>query len=66
MRQSIRIIDQCLASIPFGHIKIDDNKVVKPSRKQMKNSMEALIHHFKLFTEGFVVPAGESTLGSKP
>jgi NADH dehydrogenase (ubiquinone) Fe-S protein 2 len=63
MRQSIHIIDQCLASIPFGHIKIDDNKVVKPSRKQMKNSMEALIHHFKLFTEGFVVPAGESYVG---
>jgi NADH dehydrogenase (ubiquinone) Fe-S protein 2 len=49
--------------MPFGHIKIDDNKVVKPSRKQMKNSMEALIHHFKLFTEGFVVPAGESYVG---
>lgn len=63
MRQSIRIIDQCLATMPFGHIKIDDNKVVKPSRKQMKNSMEALIHHFKLFTEGFVVPAGESYVG---
>ena len=63
MRQSIRIIDQCLATIPFGHIKIDDNKVVKPSRKQMKNSMEALIHHFKLFTEGFTVPAGESYVG---
>jgi NADH dehydrogenase (ubiquinone) Fe-S protein 2 len=54
MRQSIRIIDQCLATMPFGHIKIDDNKVVKPSRKQM---------NFKLFTEGFVVPAGESYVG---
>ena len=63
MRQSIRIIDQCLATMPFGHIKIDDNKVVKPSRKQMKHSMEALIHHFKLFTEGFIVPAGESYVG---
>ena len=62
MRQSIRIIDQCLATMPFGHIKIDDNKVVKPL-KQMKNSMEALIHHFKLFTEGFVVPAGGSYIG---
>jgi NADH dehydrogenase (ubiquinone) Fe-S protein 2 len=63
MRQSIRIIDQCLATIPFGHIKIDDNKIVKPSRKQMKNFMEALIHHFKLFTEGFPVPVGESYVG---
>lgn len=63
MRQSIHLIDQCLATIPLGHIKIDDNKVVKPSRKNMKNSMEALIHHFKLFTEGFIVPAGESYVG---
>lgn len=60
MRQSIRIVEQCIARIPSGHIKVDDNKVVKPTRPQMKRSMESLIHHFKLFTEGFVVPKGDT------
>eukprot|EP00975_Prorocentrum_lima_P071008 12935241-Prorocentrum_lima.AAC.2 len=60
MRQSIRIVEQCIAQIPSGHIKVDDNKVVKPTRPQMKRSMESLIHHFKLFTEGFVVPKGDT------
>lgn len=60
MRQSTRILEQCIARIPSGHIKVDDNKVVKPTRSQMKHSMESLIHHFKLFTEGFVVPKGDT------
>ena len=63
MRQSIRIVEQCLKAIPKGHIKVDDNKVVKPSRPQMKRRMESLIHHFKLFTEGFRVPSGEAYAG---
>nr|XP_027205562.1 NADH dehydrogenase [ubiquinone] iron-sulfur protein 2, mitochondrial-like [Dermatophagoides pteronyssinus] len=46
--------------VPIGEIKIDDNKIVPPSRAEMKNSMEALIHHFKLFTEGYQVPAGST------
>jgi NADH:ubiquinone oxidoreductase subunit D len=58
MRQSLRIIEQCLNKMPAGEIKTDDNKVTPPARKEMKSSMEALIHHFKLFTEGFQVPAG--------
>jgi NADH dehydrogenase (ubiquinone) Fe-S protein 2 len=58
MRQSIRIIQQCLNNMPEGHIKVDDNKIVPPSRKKMKNSMESLIHHFKLYSEGFHVPKG--------
>uniref|UniRef100_H2ZA62 NADH dehydrogenase [ubiquinone] iron-sulfur protein 2, mitochondrial n=1 Tax=Ciona savignyi TaxID=51511 RepID=H2ZA62_CIOSA len=58
MRQSLRIIQQCLNKIPEGEVKIDDNKLNPPTRGQMKDSMEAVIHHFKLFTEGFQVPAG--------
>jgi NADH:ubiquinone oxidoreductase subunit D len=60
MRQSIRIMEQCINTMPAGDIKIYDNKITPPSRNEMKYSMEALIHHFKLFTEGFVVPAGET------
>jgi len=58
MRQSIRIIEQCLNNIPEGDISTDDAKCVPPSRHEMKSSMEALIHHFKLYTQGFTVPAG--------
>ena len=63
MRQSTRIMLQCIAKLrePAGQgpISAEDGKVVPPSRKDMKRSMEALIQHFKLFTEGFHVPAGE-------
>lgn len=59
MRESIRIMEQCLNKMPSGPIKTDDFKVVSPSRTMMKSSMEGLIHHFKLCTEGMVVPAGE-------
>lgn len=58
MRQSLRIIDQCLNQMPAGEIKTDDAKVTPPSRSEMKTSMEALIHHFKLFTQGYQVPPG--------
>ncbi|XP_065370710.1 NADH-ubiquinone oxidoreductase 49 kDa subunit-like [Calliphora vicina] len=58
MRQSLRIIDQCLNQMPSGEIKTDDAKVTPPSRSEMKTSMEALIHHFKLFTQGYQVPPG--------
>ncbi|THK33124.1 NADH-ubiquinone oxidoreductase 49 kDa subunit [Diachasma alloeum] len=58
MRQSLRIIEQCLNQMPAGEIKVDDNKIVPPSRQEMKTSMEALIHHFKLFSQGFQVPPG--------
>uniref|UniRef100_F6SHG8 NADH dehydrogenase [ubiquinone] iron-sulfur protein 2, mitochondrial n=1 Tax=Ciona intestinalis TaxID=7719 RepID=F6SHG8_CIOIN len=60
MRQSLRIIQQCLNKMPEGEIKVDDNKLNPPTRSQMKDSMEAVIHHFKLFTEGFQVPAGST------
>jgi NADH-quinone oxidoreductase subunit D len=63
MHQSTRIMKQCLTKLRSpegeGPIAIDDNKIVPPRRGEMKRSMEALIHHFKLYTEGFHVPAGE-------
>ncbi|MBY0306022.1 MAG: NADH-quinone oxidoreductase subunit D [Sphingomonas sp.] len=59
VRQSIRIMKQCLNEMPEGPIASLDRKVVPPKRGEMKRSMEALIHHFKLYTEGFHVPAGE-------
>ena len=59
VRQSARIMKQCLAEMPEGPIASGDRKVVPPKRGEMKQSMEALIHHFKLYTEGFHVPAGE-------
>jgi len=60
MRQSIRIMRQCLKEMPDGPVKVQDRKIAPPPRAEMKRSMEALIHHFKLFTEGFHVPAGET------
>jgi NADH-quinone oxidoreductase subunit D len=60
MRQSLRIIRQALAQMPGGPVKVNDRKVAPPPRGEMKNSMEALIHHFKLYTEGYHVPAGET------
>jgi len=64
MRQSVRIMLQCIQKLrePEGQgpVSAPDGKVVPPSRKDMKRSMEALIQHFKLFTEGFHVPAGEA------
>lgn len=59
MRQSIRIIEQCIEKMPEGDVKIQNFKISPPARNEMKASMEALIHHFKYFTEGFHVPKGE-------
>ena len=60
MRQSVRIVEQCLAEMPDGPVMIGNNKIAPPKRDDMKHSMEALIHHFKLYTEGYRVPAGET------
>ncbi|WP_408015379.1 NADH-quinone oxidoreductase subunit D [Sabulicella rubraurantiaca] len=60
MRQSLRIIEQCLLKMPTGPIKMPDSKISPPKRSEMKRSMEALIHHFKLYTEGYHVPAGQT------
>ncbi len=60
MRQSLRIIRQACEKMPGGPVVTDDRKVAPPPRAEMKRSMEALIHHFKLYTEGYHVPAGET------
>lgn len=58
MRQSLMIINQILMDLPTGPIKVDNYKVAPPKRVKMKKSMEALIHHFKLYTEGFNILPG--------
>ena len=59
MYESVKIMQQCLEMMPEGPVMTQDNKFVPPPRSEMKQSMEALIHHFKLYTEGVHVPAGE-------
>jgi NADH-quinone oxidoreductase subunit D len=60
MRQSIRLINQCIEKMPNGAVVVDDPKIAPPKRGEMKHSMESLINHFKLFTEGYHVKAGEA------
>ena len=62
MRESNRIIKQCIdwLRVNDGPIMLDNNKVAPPKREEMKSDMESLIHHFKLFTEGFCLPEGEA------
>ena len=60
MRESLKIVEQVMDSIPKGDFRVDDRKITPPPRARIDESMEALIHHFKLFTEGFKVPAGET------
>lgn len=60
MRQSLRIVAQCLDAMPDGPVTVENDKISPPPREDMKRSMEALIHHFKLYTEGYRVPAGET------
>ena len=60
MRESLKIIRQCLQEMPTGPVRVDDRKIAPPPRAEMKHSMEALIHHFKLYTEGYHVPEGET------
>ncbi|HEY6487947.1 MAG: NADH dehydrogenase (quinone) subunit D [Terracidiphilus sp.] len=59
MRESVKIVQQALDGLPEGPVKADAPKIVLPDREKMKTQMEALIHHFKIVTEGFNVPAGE-------
>ena len=60
MRQSLRIVAQCLDAMPDGPVTVENDKISPPPREDMKRSMEALIHHFKLYTEGYRVPTGET------
>ena len=59
MKESLKIIDQCIKNMPKGPIKSQDNKISPPPKTELKESMEALIHHFKLFTEGYRVDEDE-------
>nr|WP_310474734.1 NADH-quinone oxidoreductase subunit D [Sandarakinorhabdus sp.] len=65
MRESLKIIKQCVRDMPAGSHITDNRKVAPPSRGEMKRSMEALIHHFKLYTEGLHVPAGEAYVATE-
>jgi NADH-quinone oxidoreductase subunit D len=65
IRQSIRIMKQCLRAMPGGAVASNDPKIVPPKRAEMKQSMEALISHFKLYTEGFRVPKGSVYVGTE-
>ena len=65
MKQSIKIIEECLEKIPNGLVKNNDNKITPPSRIDTKRSMEALIHHFKAYTNGVNVPIGETYVGTE-
>ncbi|MCK6454595.1 MAG: NADH-quinone oxidoreductase subunit D [Alphaproteobacteria bacterium] len=60
MRQSVRIMRQAIEKMPSGPVQVNDRKIAPPPRAEMKRSMEALIHHFKLYTEGYHVPEGET------
>lgn len=65
MRESLKIIVEAMNKIKEGPVKVNDNKISLPSRGEMKGSMEALIHHFKLCTEGMIVPEGEVYVGTE-
>jgi NADH:ubiquinone oxidoreductase subunit D len=63
MRQSLVIISKAIKDLPEGLIKVENYKISPPSRHVLKNSMEGLIHHFKLYSEGYMVVSGESYVG---
>ena len=65
MKESLKLIEQCLNNMPVGLIKSDDNKLTFPSRFEMKSSMESMIHHFKLYTQGYIVPKNELYLATE-
>jgi NADH:ubiquinone oxidoreductase subunit D len=65
MKESLKIIEQCLNQMPNGIVKSNDKKLTPPSRKDIKQSMESLIHHFKMYTQGFSVPFNETYMASE-
>ena len=65
MKESLKIIEQCLNSMPLGYIKTNDLKISPPTRNEMKQSMEALIHHFKMYTQGVIIPNSETYIGTE-
>ena len=65
MRQSVRLLDQCLAKLPGGPINVDDGKIILPDKQKVLSSMEELIHQFMLVTQGQDAPAGEVYFGAE-
>jgi NADH-quinone oxidoreductase subunit D len=65
MKQSLSLITQCIDSIPCGLVKTNDNKLCPPTRSELKKSMEAIIHHFKIYTSGISVPFNETYLSTE-
>ena len=65
MRESLKIIEQCLNNMPTGPVRSSNNKLVGPFRGEIKDSMESLIHHFKLYTQGYIVPKNEIYLATE-
>lgn len=65
MRESIKLIEQCLNRIPEGPIKTTDNKLTPPVRYEIKQSMESLIHHFQMYTQGFAIPSHQTYVGTE-
>jgi NADH:ubiquinone oxidoreductase subunit D len=65
MKESLSIISQCLNKIPYGLIKTTDSKFCPPSKMELKQSMEALIHHFKIYTNGISIPSNETYIGTE-
>jgi NADH:ubiquinone oxidoreductase subunit D len=65
MKQSLKIISQCLDKIPQGLVKTNDMKLAPPTRPELKQSMEALIHHFKIYTNGITIPTNETYVGTE-
>lgn len=65
MKESLKIIEQCLNLMPLGYIKTNDFKISPPTRSDMKQSMEALIHHFKMYTQGVIIPSSETYIGTE-
>jgi NADH:ubiquinone oxidoreductase subunit D len=65
MKQSLKIILQCINKIPNGLVKINDSKLCPPSKTDLKQSMEALIHHFKIYTNGITIPKNETYVATE-
>nr|WAK84997.1 NADH dehydrogenase subunit 7 [Amicula sp. isolate GU52X-4 cfCalB7] len=65
MKESVKIISQCIEKIPFGLIKSNDNKISPPNRFELKQSMESIIHHFKIYTSGFSISTNETYIGTE-
>src|SRR5260370_3043947 len=59
MREALKILGQAVDRLPDGPVNVDDRKMLPPPREELETSMEAVIHHFKLFTEGYSVPPGD-------